>query len=34
MASDVYTEMKDTLLSMTGGTDVDALVCTLGGKES
>jgi len=26
--------MKDTLPSMTGVTDVDALVCTLGGKES
>jgi len=34
MASNVYTEMKETLPSMTGGTDVDALVSTPGGKES
>jgi hypothetical protein len=26
--------MKDTLPSMTGGTDVDALVSTSGGKKS
>jgi hypothetical protein len=34
MASNVYTEMKDTLPSMTGGTDVDAFVCRSGAKES
>jgi hypothetical protein len=34
MASNVYTEMKETLPSMTGGTDVDAFVCTSGAKES